>query len=156
MADRNIPASFRLRRDTAAHWEAKNPVLDDGEFITVYTSSGATRHKVGDGVKTYNQLPFTDEPLYNALSGKADKDETVNITLDATKWTNGVQTVAVSGLGADSNASISLPYTATTAQYNAASVAAIEVTAQADEALTFACSGTVPDIDIPIVVVIRG
>ena len=73
MADRTINATFIPRRDTAANWESENPVLREGEYISVTTNAGAIRHKVGDGVKTYNQLPFIDEPLYNAMSDKADK-----------------------------------------------------------------------------------
>lgn len=76
MADRQISASLRPRRDTSANWESKNPVLAEGEFITVFTSSGAVRHKTGDGVKTYNQLPFEDEPLYSALAGRVTTLET--------------------------------------------------------------------------------
>jgi len=73
MTDRTINATFIPRRDTAANWESENPVLREGEYISVTTNAGAIRHKVGDGVKTYNQLPFIDEPLYNAMSDKADK-----------------------------------------------------------------------------------
>lgn len=63
---------IKTRRDTAANWEVQNPVLLEGELIIVTTNAGDTRFKVGDGVKTYKQLPFQDESLYNALSGKAD------------------------------------------------------------------------------------
>lgn len=70
----NIDA-IQLRRDTAANWETKNPVLSDGERILVVTNAGATRTKTGDGTKTYTQLPFDDEPLYNALSGKVNNDQ---------------------------------------------------------------------------------
>ena len=70
MAQRNISAKFIIRHDTASNWETKNPVIADGEMITVTTSAGAIRHKTGDGIKTYTQLPFEDEPLYNALAAR--------------------------------------------------------------------------------------
>ena len=63
---------IKIKRDTAANWETKNPVLLDGELIIVYTKVGDIRLKIGDGTKTYTQLPFQDESLYNSLSGKAD------------------------------------------------------------------------------------
>ena len=52
MAQRRIDALFLYRRDTAANWEKKNPILLDGERIAVYTNAGAVRYKIGDGVKT--------------------------------------------------------------------------------------------------------
>ena len=73
-----LNARIQNRRDTAANWEAKNPVLLAGEVIIVTTNAGDTRFKVGDGVKTYTQLPFQDESLYNVLSGKADIAELDN------------------------------------------------------------------------------
>lgn len=65
----------QLKKDTAANWESANPVILAGEFIIVTTASGETRFKVGDGVKKYTQLPFTDEPLKNLVSGKLGKTE---------------------------------------------------------------------------------
>ena len=57
--------SFKTRiqnkRDTSANWEMNDPVLLDGELIIVDTSTGDTRFKIGDGTKTYTQLPFQDE-----------------------------------------------------------------------------------------------
>lgn len=63
---------IRNKRDTASNWETNNPVLLDGELIVVDTNAGGIRFKIGDGTKTYTQLPFQDEVVYNALSGKAD------------------------------------------------------------------------------------
>ena len=58
-----INTRIRQKRDTAANWTNNNPVLLNGELIVVETSTGAIRLKVGDGVKTFNQLPFLDEAL---------------------------------------------------------------------------------------------
>lgn len=60
------------KRDSAANWEKNNPVLLNGEFAIVDTNAGDVRLKIGDGTKTYTQLPFQDESLYNALSGNID------------------------------------------------------------------------------------
>lgn len=72
MSQKKISARFQLRRDTASNWEAKNEVLLDGEKIIVVTAAGQTRFKVGDGVKTFSQLPYTDETLNEAISKKVD------------------------------------------------------------------------------------
>lgn len=45
---------LRNKRDTEANWEKKNPLILDGEIIVVTTTSGETRVKIGDGIKTYN------------------------------------------------------------------------------------------------------
>ena len=65
-------ARIKSKRDTASNWETNNPVLLNGELIIVDTNAGDVRFKIGDGVKTYTQLPFQDESLYNVLSTKAD------------------------------------------------------------------------------------
>lgn len=66
---------IKNKRDTAANWETADPVLLEGEIIIVTTNAGDIRFKIGDGTKTYTQLPFQDESLYNVLSGKADADD---------------------------------------------------------------------------------
>ena len=56
MANKNIAvAKLQLRRDTAANWATKNPVLAVAEE-GYETDTG--KRKVGDGVKTWNNLPY--------------------------------------------------------------------------------------------------
>ena len=61
MANKIFNIRVKNKRDTEENWKKKNPVLLDGEIIIVTTTSGDTRFKVGDGKKTYNQLPFQDQ-----------------------------------------------------------------------------------------------
>ena len=75
MATKQLNSRIQWKRDTSANWEANNPVLLDGEIIIVTTNAGETRFKVGDGVKTYTQLPFQDEAvraLITELSATVD------------------------------------------------------------------------------------
>nr|DAP01338.1 MAG TPA: hyaluronidase [Caudoviricetes sp.] len=65
----------QMKKDTAANWEAANPVILAGEFIIVTTANGETRFKVGDGTKKYTQLPYTDEPLRSLVGEKLGKTE---------------------------------------------------------------------------------
>lgn len=156
MAEHRINASFQQRRDTAANWESKNPVLLDGEMITVITNAGAVRHKTGDGTKAYTQLPFDDEPMYNALAGKCDASNSVEVTLLASAWRNGQQIVAVEGMKANQNGIASLPQNYSIAVYEAVVAAQLFASAQEDKKLTFSCNGDVPQIDIPILVILYG
>lgn len=85
---KTIQATVKNRTDTAANWTSKNPVLAEGEIIVVQTSAGETRLKIGDGVKTFTQLPYTDEQIYNNVVTSVN-GQTGDVTLD------------VSGGGAD-------------------------------------------------------
>ena len=51
MAEKVVKVSaIQQRRDTVANWTAKNPILLDGEQITVIFTDGSTRHKTGYGI----------------------------------------------------------------------------------------------------------
>lgn len=58
---------IKFKRDTSSNWTNKNPVILNGEIILVDTDSGELRVKVGDGSKTYTQLPFSDEVIRNLI-----------------------------------------------------------------------------------------
>lgn len=75
-----INARMQQKRDTAANWTNNNPVLLNGELIVVETSTGAIRLKVGDGVKTFNQLPFLDETLRALITDVDNNNSAVVMT----------------------------------------------------------------------------
>ena len=66
--EKTFKARLKLKRDTSANWTSKNPVLLNGEMILVDTADGELRTKIGDGTKTYTQLPFCDEYLRSLIS----------------------------------------------------------------------------------------
>lgn len=76
MANKTFNTRVKNKRDTAANWEAVATTFQplDGELIIVDTAAGKTRFKVGryDTAKGrllyYNEIPFTDEYLYNDLN----------------------------------------------------------------------------------------
>ena len=78
---KTIQATVKNRTDTAANWTQKNPVLAEGDIIVVQTSAGETRLKIGDGVKTFTQLPYTDEQIYNNVVTSVN-GQTGDVTLD--------------------------------------------------------------------------
>lgn len=150
MGNRTIKiAGFQQRRDTVENWETKNPVLLDGEQITVIFSDGTTQHKTGYGGKKYTELPFD-----NAES--CDPSKSHEATLLASGWNGGRQTVSVTGLKPTQNGVVGLPQSFTTAQYEAVVGAEMYVSAQAAGSLTIACMGDTPNIDIPIAIILLG
>ena len=144
---------IRLKRDTSANWTNSNPVILDGEIIIVDTASGSVRRKIGDGTKTYSQLPFDDEDIYNALAGKCDASVFINTTLTASNWSNKQQTLAVAGLGVEQNGVIGISQSITE-QFSAAANACLYVCAQSAGSITIAANGTVPECDIPVTVIL--
>lgn len=170
MAERTVIGSIIHRHDTAANWEAKNPVIRDGEQIIVTTAAGAKRTKTGDGTKVYTQLPFDDEPLYNALGSKADKAVSITATLAADGWSEAeeawtdqssgesgsgtcfIQEVSHASIVADSNGRVSLPENSSLRVVNAAAAGALFVYKQKDGAITIGALGECPAIDIPILI----
>lgn len=75
MALYEINGRMKQKRDTSANWETRNPVILNGEIVLVDTSAGELRAKIGDGVKKYSQLPFSDEVLRNLITDKVSKDD---------------------------------------------------------------------------------
>ena len=67
MANKTFNARIKNKRDTSANWTAQDPVLLNGEIIAVDTASGETRFKVGDGEKTFTQLPYADENILSKI-----------------------------------------------------------------------------------------
>lgn len=51
---------IQLRRGTSLQWVTSNPVLAQGE-PAYETDTG--RFKIGDGVSSYNQLPYTNQDV---------------------------------------------------------------------------------------------
>lgn len=77
------------------------------------------------------------------------------LTLFASGWNDEKsQTLLVDGLGANQNGSISVGSTATVTQREAARNAVLCITAQVDGALTITADGDVPNIDIPVLLIL--
>ena len=67
MANKTLLAQIKQRSDTATNWTTADPVIGDGEIIVVETSAGEKRFKVGDGEKTFTQLPYADENILSKI-----------------------------------------------------------------------------------------
>lgn len=91
---KTIQATIKNRTDTAANWTQKNPVFAEGEIIVVQTSAGETRLKIGDGVKSFTQLPYTDEQIYNNVVTSVN-GQTGDVTLTNESKSLGLTSAAV-------------------------------------------------------------
>lgn len=95
-----------------------------------------------------------------ALNTKADSSKPITGTLLASAWA-GVdspftQELAVEGLGAAQNGTISVAHDATITQREAARNALLSIIGQADGVLTIVADGEMPEVDIPVVVILLG
>ena len=48
---------IQLRRGTASNWSEENPVLLEGE-VAIELANNRNRIKIGDGVTSWNTLPY--------------------------------------------------------------------------------------------------
>ena len=92
--------------------------------------------------------------VYKLVEDKADKSVSKAATLTAAGWSNGVQTLAVSGVTATANGSLRIAQSATDEQFAAWGAAQPRVTAQTAGSLTVKAAGAVPAVDIPVEVII--
>ena len=81
--------AFRLRRGTASEWTEENPTLRSGEpGVEIDTN----RVKIGDGVQTWNLLPyFVNEDVIRQLIADSTSNFVVSHTMpvgypDGTVW----------------------------------------------------------------------
>lgn len=94
------------------------------------------------------------------LGEKANSSISVSATLLANAWT-GVdspftQNISVEGLGATQNGTISVAHSATAEQREMAREAMLSVVGQEAGQLTIAADGEMPDIDIPVYIILLG
>lgn len=84
---------IKFKRDTSSNWTNKNPIILNGEIILIDTDSGELRAKIGDGVKSYTQLPFSDEVIRSLIPtdlSELNQDSTHRLVTDSEKqtWNN--------------------------------------------------------------------
>ena len=59
MATKTLNTRIALKTDTTANWAASSLVLLKGEAAFEILESGNYKIKIGDGVKTFKELPYT-------------------------------------------------------------------------------------------------
>ena len=115
-----------------------------------------TKIKVnGDPESSYQLYPRNEE-FAKRSGGGISSSRSVLVTLSASGWDadTKTQTVSVAGVAVSSNGSLRIAQSATDEQFTAWGAAQPRVTAQANNSITVALSGTVPTIDLPVEVLI--
>lgn len=163
MASKTLQSKVQAPFDTAANWQNSTRVLLYGEKIYAQTSNGSVRSKTGDGTKTFSQLPYDDEALYESLSNKVNRDEigelgstSINATLSASGWSSRMQTLSIDGVTPSANGIIGLAQTITDAEMESVEVGKLYVTGQGNGTITITAFGETPQRDIPVVVILIG
>lgn len=129
MPNKEILARIKQKRDTSANWEARNPVILNGEIILVDTNAGELRAKIGDGTKTYTQLPFSDEALRSLINANKVTVDSSLSTTSTNPVQNKVVNAAISSLNTlvgDTSVSSQIE-TAVTPKLDAADTAWIQI-----------------------------
>ena len=103
-----------------------------------------------------NYVDGVTSNIQTQLNNKSRKSATVSATLSASSWSSGSYTLSVSGVTTTSNQEI-LPATSiTAAQLEALQAANIQDGGQSAGKIVLKAFGTVPTINIPIRVIVRG
>lgn len=107
MATKTLTTRISLKTDTTANWAASTLVLLKGEQAIEIPESGEYKIKIGDGVKTFKDLPYvamtpteiakliSDSAVQTVSLASGTNNGTVKLTVDGTVTDN----IAVKGLG---------------------------------------------------------
>ncbi len=107
MATKTLNTRIALKTDTTANWTASTLVLLKGEQVIEITEFGEYKIKIGDGVKTFKDLPYatltqneitkliTSGAIQSVSLATGTNNGTVKLTVDGTVTDN----IAVKGLG---------------------------------------------------------
>lgn len=117
------------------------------------TSDAAAKQQAQ--INTINSNISSMQTSVNSLNSKMVTTKK-NITLTSSGWSNGTYTISDSLITASSYQEIIPSESITSDQMNALQRASLVQTAQAGGSITIKAFGTVPSIDIPIIVIFRG
>lgn len=101
--------------------------------------------------KTGSYSDLTDKPSIPQASSS------ITATLIASNWSGSgpyTYNLTTSGVTTSSNGQIGLSPSATDAQYEAAALANIRITAQSANSITLTATGTKPTVNLPVVIVL--
>lgn len=98
--------------------------------------------------------PLSAENMSNLSEATAaNQSYDISATLLSASWSaGGLYTLSVGGITANMGGIVVLAQNVTTTQADIATRAIIRVTNQSANSISFACSGTIPTVDIPIVI----
>ena len=156
MATTTINTRISLRNATTEEWAQSSLVLLKGEFALEYTTSGDVKVKVGDGVKTFAELPYVtmsvseiqgllqDGSVHSVSLASGTNNGTLKLTVDGKATDN----IAVKGLGTAAFTD-SAAY-ATASQGTLATNAVRQVTTGTGNGTISVTTGTGTATDVPV------
>lgn len=77
MATNSVKATLQIRRDTASNWTTRNPVLAEGEYGL---ETNTFLIKIGDGVRTWANLPYLNKLDSTYLTWDGSGDGTISFS----------------------------------------------------------------------------
>lgn len=156
MATQTLNTRIALKSDTTENWAKSTLVLLKGEQAIEITGSGAYKIKIGDGVKTFAELPYAtmtpeeisalvgDGAVQSVSLSSGTNNGTLKLTVDGTSTDN----IAVKGLGSAAYTNTSAY--ATAAQGTLATNAVRKVATGSANGTISVTTGTGAATDVPV------
>lgn len=124
----------------------------------LYVTDDSSERFLNVRERIYGEADSNMVKIDTILGQKADNSDVVNATLLASGW-SGVdapftQELSVAGLSATQNGTISVAHSATTEQREVARNAMLSVIGQDNGKLIIAADGELPELDIPVFILI--
>ena len=124
----------------------------------LYVTDNSSERFLNVRERIYGEADSNMVKIDTILGQKADNSDVVNATLLASGW-SGVdapftQELSVAGLSATQNGTISVAHSATTEQREVARNAMLSVIGQGSGKLIIAADGELPELDIPVFILI--
>ena len=165
-----ISSTFRLTGITKSYIDSAeatltnktltSPKINEAVVLSATSTELNTLHGITVSTAELNYVDGVTSAIQTQLDAKAEKSMTVLATLTSAGWVGSAapytQTVTIAGMTASANGLVQLSQSANQAARNAASVARLNPTAQAENSITITADGTKPTVDIPIAVLILG
>lgn len=156
MATQTLNTRIALKSDTTENWAKSTLVLLKGEQAIEITGSGTYKIKIGDGVKTFAELPYAtmtpeeisalvgDGAVQSVSLSSGTNNGTLKLTVDGTSTDN----IAVKGLGSAAYTNTSAY--ATAAQGTLATNAVRKVATGSANGTISVTTGTGAATDVPV------
>ena len=150
----NVPSTDPAYQNNAKYYKDLAQAASGGGVLSV---NGKTPNDSGTVTLVAGDINTSSgDSVETVLNNKAGKSTGVSVTLSTSGWDSDAktQTVSVAGVTATANGSLRIAQSATDDQFTAWGAAQPRVTAQANGSITVKLVGTVPEIDIPVEVLI--
>ena len=150
----NVPSTDPAYQNNAKYYKDLAQAASGGGVLSV---NGKTPNDSGTVTLVAGDINTSSgDSVETVLNNKAGKSTGVSVNLPASGWDADAktQTVSVAGVTATANGSLRIAQSATDDQFTAWGAAQPRVTAQANGSITVKLVGTVPEIDIPVEVLI--